>query len=292
MLDVSYRRNWKELILKFFINTSQYMGGIIAYLVLGIPIFTNIYSDLTPAELGQFISNYSFKCQYLIYLFTRLYNTLDDVSSIAGNSYRVGELFEKMNENSNINQSNPKAHEISKSEATYTLEKELPSDICFRTNNLNVFVPDRSKSLIRNLSFIFEQKRNVLVTGRSGCGKTSLFRCLNGLWNSYNGELIVSKLPENRLFFLPQSSYFTSGSLLEQIIYPTIEETFLVQTNQESLESIKLKIKLWLRQFNLEHLLQKVSFDLSRKPSFIWSTILSAGEYRILKMNFYILVID
>ena len=244
------------------------MGGIIAYLVLGIPIFTNIYDDLKPAELAQFISNYSFKCQYLIYLFTRLYNTLDDISNIAGNSYRIGELFDKMNSNSN----QPKKNKAEQP----TNDILLNPSVCFIVENLNIEVPDKSKTLIRNLSFTFARGRNVLVTGRSGCGKTSLLRCLNGLWTSYSGKLLVNNY--EKFFFLPQSSYFTSGSLLEQIIYPRIEEQLLNVADEEILYSIKVKIQKWLRMFNLEHLLTKVKNDFISKPSFNWSSILSAGR--------------
>ncbi len=270
LLDVSYRRNWKELILKIFVNTSQYMSGIIAYLVLGIPIFTNIYNDLSPADLSQLISNYSFKCQYLIYLFTRLYNTLDEISSIAGNSYRVGELFDKMNENT-CNQS--------KTAETGVVVPQTDSAVCFKTDHLSIFIPDKSRILIKDLSFKLETGQNVLLTGRTGCGKTSLLRCLNGLWSSYTGKLVLSELAENKMFFLPQSSYFTYGSLLEQIIYPTIEESFLKEMSAESLKPFLLQVISWLRKFNLEHLLQKVSGDLTKNPDLNWSSVLSAGKF-------------
>lgn len=246
------------------------MGGIIAYLVLGIPIFTNIYDDLKPAELAQFISNYSFKCQYLIYLFTRLYNTLDDISNIAGNSYRIGELFDKMFSNSK--QTNKRNQSPSDTNLI------LNPNVCFVVQNLSIQIPDKSKTLIRNLSFKFEKGRNVLVTGRSGCGKTSLLRCLNGLWSSYTGSLLVNNL--EKCFFLPQTSYFTSGSLLEQIIYPSIEEELLNEvSDEEVLFTIKIKIDKWLRVFNLEHLLAKVNYDFVLKPNFNWSSILSAGKF-------------
>ena len=268
---MAYRKNWKELILKFFVNTSQFMGGIIAYLVLGIPIFSHVYSNLTPAELGKFISNYSFKCQYLIYLFTRLYSTFDQVSNIAGNSRRVGELIARMNENRHqqdgINEST--ANKI-------LLADNLSDKVCFEMENVCVFLPDRHKVLLRDLNFKFESGTNVLVTGRSGCGKTSLLRCINGLWSSFTGRIVFNQNKRNALFFLPQTSYFTCGSLLEQIIYPTIESEFLNQ-GEENQIYLKHRIDDWFKRFNLEHLLNKVKFDFSAKPDFNWTSILSAG---------------
>ena len=191
-IDILYRRNWKELILNFFVNTSQYMGGIIAYLILGIPIFTHIYDDKTPADLAQFISNYSFKCQYLIYLFTRLFNTLDDISNINGNIQRIAELHKKMNE-TNLN-------------TNKNINNELNDNLCFKIEDLNLSVPNKSKILIKNLNLEFKQFNNILITGRSGCGKTSLFRSINGLWNYYTGKIIINnKLNDPKfMFFLPQ----------------------------------------------------------------------------------------
>ena len=244
------------------------MGGIIAYLVLGFPVFNHNLDDKSPDELAQFISNYSFKCQYLIYLFTRLFNILDDLSSIAGNSSRVGELFYKLTTNENI----------ANFQTINELETEKNSNICFEVQNLSVFVPDKSKALLKLLSFRFEKGTNILITGRSGCGKTSLFRCLNGLWSSYTGKIIMSKNSKNKFFLLPQCPYFTSGSLLEQIIYPTIETEFLNNNNDDELEIHKQNIGTWLHKFNLEHLLNKVNLNLKHKPDFNWQTILSAGK--------------
>nr|QUF59460.1 ATP-binding cassette transporter Abcd4 [Brachionus angularis] len=271
LLNISYRRNWKELILKIFINTSQYMGGILAYLVLAIPIFTNKYDDYKPADLAQLISNYSFKCQYLIYLFTRLYDLLSEISIIAGNTKRVGELYDKMSLNKfKINK--PKISKNTVHPAKEENEPDQNDQTFILVENLTVKIPDtkNEKILIKNLNFKFKKDENVLISGRSGCGKTSLFRCINGLWNNYTGQIKI--LNENSLFFLPQNSYFTSGSLLEQIIYPS------------SLESNKLDLEIyneildWLNMFRLGHILDKVNSNLDLKPDFNWSTILSSGE--------------
>ena len=193
--DILYRSNWKELILNFFVNTSQYMGGIIAYLILGIPIFTHIYDDLKPTDLAQFISNYSFKCQYLIYLFTRLFNTLDDYSNINGNVQRIAELYRTMNDET----SSANAKKLNKM-------NEMSHEVCFIIEDLNLSVPNKSKILIKNLRLEFEQFKNILITGRSGCGKTSLFRAINGLWNYYTGKIILNSKSNDPkfMFFLPQ----------------------------------------------------------------------------------------
>nr|QNH67961.1 ATP-binding cassette transporter subfamily D member 4 [Brachionus plicatilis] len=259
LLNISYRRNWKELMLKLFINLSQYFGGILAYFVLAIPIFTHVYDDYSPTDLAQLISNYSFKCQYLIYLFTRLYDILNEISSIVGNTKRVGELMEKMT--NNINQS-----------SRYDQKKLIDhqDDFCLQLENFTLQIPDaKRKVLVKNLNFKFKRGENVLISGRSGCGKTSLFRAISGLWNSYSGQIRYF-LDPNEIFFLPQNSYFTSGSLLDQISYPAQRQNLGNESSPKIIE--------WLAEFGLSHLLERVNSDLTWVPEFNWSLILSNGE--------------
>ena len=42
------------------------------------------------------------------------------------------------------------------------------------------------------LSFELKSGTNILVTGDSGCGKSSLLRVLHGLWPHSTGELLLS----------------------------------------------------------------------------------------------------
>jgi len=85
--------------------------------------------------------------------------------------------------------------------------------------SLTLHPPQSERVLIRELSLVLKPGDALLITGDSGCGKSSLLRAIAGLWHTGSGAIHHPPLEE--FFFLPQQPYLQHGTLRSQLIYPS-----------------------------------------------------------------------
>ncbi|XP_044292731.1 lysosomal cobalamin transporter ABCD4 isoform X1 [Varanus komodoensis] len=263
----------KELWLYIGINTFDYLGSILSYIVIAVPIFGGVYHDLDPAELSSLISKNAFVSIYLISCFSQLIDLSTTVSNVAGYTHRIGELQEMLLKLSKKQRDCELQAKWDFSSAAK--EEVVSSKIAFLLEQVSLSAPPE-KLLIKDLNLRVTQGSNLLITGNTGTGKTSLLRILGGLWESTAGHVhMLSCFGPHGVMFLPQKPFFTDGTLREQVIYP-LKEIYPVSGSADDERILK-----FLELTGLSDLLVRIG-GLDQPVDWNWYDILSPGEMQRL----------
>lgn len=227
------------VLMYYWLQNGDYMMAAIVQLYLPFaPV---------PSELYTLLSF----CVVIGKLVDTMVMSLGGIGMLAGNTHRVMEAVEKAREIRALAQSFPRRR------PTDSIEMEV----------LTVPEPGRvgQRALVRDLTCSVASQQSTVIMGPSGCGKTSIFRVLGGLVPPLSGNYSVPR-PES-IFFVPQTSYSTEGTLLDQIIYPLDHSP----VNEEALLSI-------LDEVGLLYLSKRWGL----KNFVNWDDVLSGGEMQRL----------
>ena len=155
---------------------------------------------------------------------------------------------------------------------------DTPNTISFQ--NVQVYTPTNNL-LIKDLNFRIDQGSNMLLTGCNGSGKSSIFRCLGGLWRIPEGGRI-SKPGGNSVglnaavFYLPQKPYNVLGTLRDQLCYP--------ENKRVAREITDDTLRKLLKSVDLEYLIDRGPQGPNDEKEVNWEVVLSMGEKQRLAM--------
>lgn len=107
-----------------------------------------------------------------------------------------------------------------------------------RFEDFTLQTPNYERTLVKKLTARVLPGEGLLVTGESGCGKSSLLRAVAGLWDSGSGNLVRPALKD--ALFLPQNAYMILGSLRQQLCYPSLERNVPEAALYDSLKRVNL----------------------------------------------------
>jgi putative ATP-binding cassette transporter len=127
-------------------------------------------------------------------------------------------------------------------------------------HDVTMTLPDGTK-LLDHAELMLTPGHSIVVTGRSGAGKTTLFRMLAGIWPFGSGQVQIPP----RSFFMPQRPYVPLGTLRHVITYPNAVDSF----SQEEMVQV-------LRDVGLPQLCDRLDQDDN------WPMRLSMGEQQRL----------
>lgn len=161
--------------------------------------------------------------------------------------------------------------------------------------NLSFQYRTRPEKAIENISFELKPGELLLIAGSSGCGKTTLARCINGLIpRSYKGErtgkllLHGRDVSEMKIADVAQ----TVGTLLQdperQIVASNVynEVAFGPENLGLPRDEILARVDAAMKRLRIEHLLERETFNLSGGEK---QKVALAG---LLSMNPSILLLD
>jgi putative ATP-binding cassette transporter len=145
--------------------------------------------------------------------------------------------------------------------------KSCEPHLGFAFENVVVNAPG-SNIQVGGVSFSGEKGKAVLVSGASGLGKSSVLKCMAGLWP--NGAGIVKLSEGSEIMLLPSTCYIPKGTLLEVAIYPR-----KVPTDKAECRELEKDVKVALCRAHLESVLTRWGLIQEERD---WNVIFSPGE--------------
>lgn len=141
--------------------------------------------------------------------------------------------------------------------------------------------------MMRNLNFQVEDREFVSIIGASGCGKSTIFRLINGLEKLQQGKILVDGRPvkelKNYSAFMPQKDLLFPWRTIEKNICLPMELAKVPKAEQEK------RCKEVLEQVGLSEYAKKYPKDLSggmkQRVAFA-RTLLSGADLLLLDEPF------
>ncbi|KAM5351869.1 hypothetical protein ACJ41O_004592 [Fusarium nematophilum] len=199
----------------------KYFWGALGLLLCSVPVFIKMPGHIA-MNMGDRTEAFVTNRRMLLSAsdaFGRIMFSYREVMELAGYTSRVATLLDVMDDV----QAGHFEKKLVSSSGTEGNEAVLKGrGTVYESNDITFMdVPIISPNgdvLVKALSFTLKHGDHLLVVGPNGCGKSSLFRILGGLWPVYGGT--VYKPPFHAIFYIPQRPYLSRGSLRQQIIYP------------------------------------------------------------------------
>ena len=261
------RRFWEALVPYQFCGTIAFYDGMKwfnASAVIGPLLFSGVTMNRQRADI---MSEFSYRMNVFGHS-ARSAGLLifgwRNLARLSGNASRVTKLFNTLEDMGNL--------QIEKR------KKNFKDGDYIEFENVDIYTPTGVK-LVEDLSFRLGVGESLMITGHNGAGKSSIFRCLGGLWDIPKGKITKPGGYRDGLhkdiFYLPQKPYNVLGTLMDQLTYP------YTSSNNSKEDLTKEELRQLLNRVDLAYLADREGV-LTDEVN--WEEVLSLGEKQRLAM--------
>ncbi|KAJ3398875.1 ATP-binding cassette sub- D member 4 [Chytriomyces hyalinus] len=218
VIDATYTTIRAALPLNYWTNITGYLGAVLSYCLVSIPVFDGTYNGKTEAEIAGIVAKHLFVSLYLIHQFTLLTNFAEQLAQLSGLTVRISLLLEtctKVDEilTAPVHKTPSNVLRRDRRSGAPRPSQKLIETPLLQVTNLPCAPPPPFRVLYRQLytvtgenespritrtaghlttfnkiTFSIRAGQHTLITGPSGCGKTSLLRVLAHVWRHPNSS--------------------------------------------------------------------------------------------------------
>lgn len=282
---------WYVMLEQFLM---KYCWSATGMVIIAIPVMTGTITPSADSLADPDSDDISERTQYMTTAkniliagadaLERLLSSYKEAHELAGYSNRVAKMFtvfEQVNRGvckKNVAAAAARARQQGATGVTFKdgqpqiLGKVREVSNYIRLKNVPVITPNYDV-VVPSLTLEMCQDMHLLITGPNGCGKSSLFRIMAGVWPVYSGE--IERPASRQMYYVPQRPYMSLGTLRDQVIYP------------DSVDTMQSK---GFTDAHLERILDKVHLNhvVTREGGWSaigdWKDILSGGEKQRMGM--------
>ena len=199
----------------------KYFWGALGLILCSVPVFFKVPGQ-TLKNMGDRTESFVTNRRMLLSssdAFGRIMFSYKEITELAGYTSRVSALMDVMEDVTAGHFEKKLVSSASTEENAAVLRGRGQAEESESIEFTDVpIVSPNGDILVKKLTFSIQPGDHLLIVGPNGCGKSSLFRILGGLWPVYGGSVKKPKFED--IFYIPQRPYLSRGTLRDQIIYP------------------------------------------------------------------------